>query len=130
LAPAPPSIDTQSISENQLAADRATVRSLGSKDPSELSVVEQGQLAAASRNLLAATPSVNATLSTPVGDASRELAAASSNPVVIAPQTTNAPTTNNSNVTNISNQNTIGSASARPTEPSFIRVQNSYAGYT
>ena len=72
----------------------------------------------------------NPSLTAPVGKASTEVAAAGSAPTIVAPQTTNAPTTNNSNVTNINNSTTVGSTSARPAEPSFMRVQDQYAGYS
>jgi len=71
----------------------------------------------------------NPSLTAPVGKASTEVAAAASSPTIVAPQTTNAPTTNNSSVTNINNATTVGSTSARPAEPSFMRVQDQYAGY-
>jgi hypothetical protein len=69
----------------------------------------------------------NKSLNAPIGQASKDVAAAASGPTVVAPQTTVAPVTNQSSVTNINNATTIGSTGARPTEPSFMRMQNQLA---
>lgn len=72
-------------------------------------------------------PVPNKVLNGPVGEASKDFVNKNSGMgSIIAPVTNNTPITNNQNVTNV-NKTTVMSASARPTDSSFARLQNATA---